>query len=177
MKLIPDVSKLTALVEFKQDQSGYAFVEVTPVIDVNCTGVSWDHILYDFLISCQMDTSSGKPYEDGERRALSYGWKYSFHTVHEVDTEKARNMLRVLEHLDRSMHKMYEEYGSSDTFGTYLLRVLKVMGIKSMQVNVPGGVPHCYGLKNFGGAKAMIDGIIQFKTQEWDKHPWEQVRY
>jgi hypothetical protein len=77
--------------------------------------------------------SIGATMEYSERNPDTRPW--GFHTVYrnvyQVEAFSAKRMARVLSALNKRLDKMTAEYGMPESFGTYVMRVAKALGIKT----------------------------------------------
>jgi hypothetical protein len=62
----------------------------------------------------------------------SYGWRVEYGDVCTVDEREAEQMLKALRRINRGVDKLRDQFGSPATFGAYVLRVAKAMGVKRL---------------------------------------------
>ncbi len=74
----------------------------------------------DLVISAQTD---------GTSEQSSYGWRVEYRNAYSVDLQRAEEMVRLLRKIERGMAKIEREFGYCESFGAYVARVAKVLGI------------------------------------------------
>jgi hypothetical protein len=75
-------------------------------------------------------SAQGSPADGGS----TYGWKVEFQDVAYIDLRHAQAMARTLGRVERRLARMADELGWPESFGAYLLRVAKVLGVKEFAV-------------------------------------------
>lgn len=60
----------------------------------------------------------------------SYAWDVEFRDVWSVDLRRAEMMVRVLRRVNKAMDRLNDQFGYASTFGAYVLRAAKALGVK-----------------------------------------------
>jgi hypothetical protein len=171
---------LTAVVHFTQSNMGdnYAHVIVNIYTERNEKpyGLDSRHPLDDIQISCQMDDHK---VEEGYQ-AHSYGHSVEFRNLYSVDLQKAISMGKVLSTVNVGLGKLVEQWGYAQTYGQYVLRVLKVLGVRRMLVapTAEGRDSSQYLVYDkVSEGCDTIDNFIARKFTNWNTSKWTTERY
>ena len=97
-------------------------------------------------VSCQNSDDNARKGE------TSYGWRADYRNVFSIDQKYANEMASVLNRLVKKMQAVSGELGYPESFGAYVLRVAKCLGIKTFVVCTHAGRPF-----HFDGEYRAID--------------------
>ena len=178
--------QVCALVRFEQcsagfnsDQYGHVYVTFLTEKDGKPYGFSESEFeLYDFELSCQM---SPRPLGSGENTAYAFEaamrpWR--------VTLDKAQKMVETLRKIDRKVEKLNQEWGRPDTYGQFVLRYLKAIGVRKVFLAAANQPTHGYETDyvkyahdQLADACAAIDSRIYQKLQNWGENRWPITRY
>ena len=95
---------------------------------------------------------------NGWRRSEGvYAWTCEFHDVHSVDHERAKRMLATLDRIQKYSAKAEERDGSCETYGHFVLRTCRAVGIEWMLFRSAGGGFVKYSLAD---GQRRIDAMV-----------------
>lgn len=173
MAVITTEIPLVAMVDFKQDGGNqYAHV-VTHVQTLDENGEprgfsDYQSNLYQFQIWSQMDPSNDQVY------AIEAAFD-----AYRVDLENAERMAKILRFVQNRLDKMRQEFGYAETYGQFMIRVLKIIGVKKVLLCNPqsrfGEKYSTY--EKLGPAADAVDYRIKDKLANWADKKWTMERY
>jgi hypothetical protein len=131
-----------------------------------------DSPLANFEVSCQLDATSDD----------AYGWECQFNTKY-IHLDDAKRMVLVLGELDRKMRKMHSELGWAGSYGAYVLRTFKALGIKKVFIRLDeasrwiDGKYEIFEGKYLSDAGSWINTKIKNKIEHWSDNHWAYESY
>ena len=133
---------------------GHFTVTFVTLRDDEPHGLGTAHPLDDLTLSAQYNASEGKPYGfdcyiDGRRVTLDF----------------AKSVVKTLERIDRAYRKITDEWGCPQTFGAYMLYMLKAIKVKGILMdakpNRSWGTPGEWRKRKVTDAEWMVAEALQ----------------
>jgi len=157
------------LLSTREDGQTFMHIEARPVLviggdirnpngDSSFVRESGERELADLVISCQV-----------EHYREPYGYRASYGNVFSVDLERAEAMVKLLRKIDRELNKITAEWGYAESFGAYVTRVAKALGVNHFMWHIRGqGTMYAENEYRTGDVPAMQAWCAQ-QVEEWQR--------
>lgn len=124
--------------------------------------------LQNLDIYCQMNRVN-----DDRFGFPAYAWEYSYRQCWSINLERAKDMVKTLTKLERSLAQVEERDGRCTTYGQYVHRICRALGVEQVLLVPCDSCAQSDAMPvSYRDLAADIDNRIYAKAQDWHSNPW-----